>query len=168
MQEIQGTRYFVTEKMKKIIAIVSLITFLGSSMGIHIMHHDMNCCGLDSEIINVSDLVHHRNLQCCTSEPVTTCAHCTHEMTDCAIGHGDHHDHHDCCSHEVVCLHDNYYSQAVQTIKFNPGVQDISSPFLALNRSVDTDEGMVIIAIRPPPKLLIEQSAAIVTCAFRC
>lgn len=151
--------------MKQFIAVIALISVLGSSLGVHVMHHDIDCCGRQAEIIELSDLIQQRELSCCMVEETPSCHSCDHEAESCTLaaeGKAA------CCKHEVVLLQDGF------PVKQNQSETDFDFlPVLIMLDSFDPftsgeNNNSVTLAIRPPPARAVAPSDPILTCVFLC
>ncbi len=137
--------------LNKAISVISLLAFLGSSIGIHIVHHDQFFCGRQDRVISFLDIVHHQHEHICNEEHTHNDENICSEVEDenCSIYH---HNHQDYCSHEVILIKDSYRpAEGENEIKTS-----INSPvFHYLPNSDDFLLAAIYLnkILHPPPKL---------------
>ncbi len=125
-----------------------------SSLGIHIMHHDVKCCGHPSEVIVLVSLFDHADTVSCSN---------TETEDDCCESHSHHSK--DCCSREVIILKDSFFSQEMKM--GHSMFSLLSLAYINLKFNLLNADNIEIKPLHPPP-LKIPSFATQFTSAFRC
>ena len=140
--------------IQRVIAGLSILAILVSSAGVHIMHHDVKCCGHPSEVIALTDLFDHTESSCCANSMNG------HESCDKDLIHDE-----DCCSHEVIMLKDSYFSQE---IKMNFSVFSFEVEDFVCLKFLMVKFADIRVRIHYPPPLKIPSFDSQFTSSFRC